>query len=94
MPTINQGPRSTICLTSQVTGDRGAAEAPPGGRPVLTAGLGGEACGDLEIAGPQPGVFSDARKHFGADFFALVERENEIGPFLRGPEYDATPIVA
>src|SRR5207245_1858393 len=65
--------------------DRTRLTSTPNGRRVCAAG---EAAGlserlgvkCLQIGRREAGVLGDACKHFGTNFFAVVECENEIGP--------------
>jgi hypothetical protein len=48
----------------------------------LSAGLGSDGRHELQIVGAKARVLCDARKHLGADFFAIVKRENKVRPAL------------
>jgi hypothetical protein len=39
-------------------------------------------CLDLEVIGSQSCPFRDACEHLGADFFAIMEREDKVRPAL------------
>ena len=45
-------------------------------------GLGSDGRHELQIVRAETGVLSDARKHLGADFFAVVKRENKVRPSI------------
>ena len=42
--------------------------------------------GFLQVFGAQTGVFGDAREHFGADFYAVVEGPDEIAARRAGQQ--------
>ena len=48
---------------------------------------------ELQINRRQSGVFCKARQHFGADFFAIVECENEIRTAITGKSYVRTGLT-